>query len=122
MYGRSKLMNILFTRELARRLADTGVTANSLHPGFVATRFADNNTGLFPMMVKAAKRFALTPEQGARTIVYLASSPDVGCVTGRYFHECKEESPTSDAQNDADARQLWDVSLYMSGLGAAVVS
>ena len=118
MYGRSKLMNILFTRELARRLAGTGVTANSLHPGFVATRFADNNTGLFPFVVKTAKRFALTPEQGAQTIVYLASSPDVASVTGKYFHNCKEELPTSDAQNENDAKQLWDVSQYMSGFGA----
>jgi NAD(P)-dependent dehydrogenase (short-subunit alcohol dehydrogenase family) len=120
MYGRSKLMNILFTRELARRLAGTSVTANCLHPGFVATRFGDGSGGLFAFLINAAKRFALTPEQGAETIVYLASSPEVATTTGKYFFKCKEAIPTSQAQNDADARRLWDISAQLSGVGAEV--
>jgi NAD(P)-dependent dehydrogenase (short-subunit alcohol dehydrogenase family) len=116
MYGRSKLMNILFTRELARRLAGTGVTANCLHPGFVATRFGDESGGMIAFGMKVAKKFALTPEEGAKTIIYLASSPEVASVTGKYFHQCKEAIPTAEAQNDADARRLWDVSAELSGL------
>jgi NAD(P)-dependent dehydrogenase (short-subunit alcohol dehydrogenase family) len=116
MYGRSKLMNILFTRELARRLAGTGVTANCFHPGFVATRFGDASGGLSSFAIKAAKKFALTPEEGAQTLIYLASSPEVAGVTGKYFYKCQEATPTAEAQNDADARRLWDVSAELSGL------
>ena len=116
MYGRSKLMNILFTRELARRLAGSGVTANCLHPGFVATRFADASGGLISLVVKGAKKFALTPAEGAKTLIYLASSPEVDGVTGKYFEKCKEAMPTAEAQNDADARRLWEISLQLSGL------
>jgi NAD(P)-dependent dehydrogenase (short-subunit alcohol dehydrogenase family) len=116
MYGRSKLMNILFTRELARRLAGSGVTANCLHPGFVATRFADASGGLTSLVVKGAKKFALTPAEGAKTLIYLASSPEVDGITGKYFEKCKEATPTAEAQNDADARRLWEISLQLSGL------
>ncbi len=116
MYGRSKLMNILFTRELARRLAGTGVTANCFHPGFVATRFGDTNGGLPALGLKFAKTFALKPEEGAQTLIFLASSPDVASVTGAYFHKCKQVTPTAEAQNDADARRLWDISVQLSGL------
>ena len=77
IYGRSKLCNILFTRELARRLRDTGVTANCLHPGFVATRFADQSGGLISHLAWLAKFFAISPAEGAETIIYLASSLDV---------------------------------------------
>src|SRR6202046_271470 len=109
-YGRSKLCNILFTRELARRLAGTGVTANCLHPGFVNTRFGDENRGLVATLLGFAKNFALSPEQGAETIIYLASSPSVENVTGLYFHKSKPETPSAAAQNDADAKRLWDLS------------
>jgi NAD(P)-dependent dehydrogenase (short-subunit alcohol dehydrogenase family) len=116
MYGRSKLMNILFTRELARRLAGSGVTANCLHPGFVATRFADASGGLTSLVVKGAKKFALTPAEGAKTLIYLASSPEVDGVTGKYFEKCREAMPTAEAQNDADARRLWEISQQLSGV------
>ena len=116
MYGRSKLMNILFTRELARRLEGSGVTANCFHPGFVATRFGDANGGLPAVALKLAKTFALTPEEGAQTLIYLASSPEVASVSGAYFHKCCQATPTPQAQNDADARRLWDVSVQLSGL------
>jgi NAD(P)-dependent dehydrogenase (short-subunit alcohol dehydrogenase family) len=117
MYGRSKLMNILFTRELSRRLAGTGVTANCLHPGFVATRFGDASGGLMSLALRVAKKFALTPEEGANTIVYLASSPEVEGVSGKYFHKCKQVLPTAEAQSDADAQRLWDISAELSGVG-----
>jgi NAD(P)-dependent dehydrogenase (short-subunit alcohol dehydrogenase family) len=117
VYGRSKLCNILFTRELALRLKGTGVTANCLHPGFVATRFGDQSGGIISFAVRAAKNFALTPEQGAETIIYLASSPDVADVSGGYFYKSKIATPTKEAQNDADAKKLWDVSAKISGVG-----
>ena len=117
MYGRSKLMNILFTRELARRLAGTGVTANCLHPGFVATRFGDAGGGLMAQVIRVAKKFALTPQEGAQTILYLASSPEVAGLTGQYFYKSKPAVPTTEAQNDADARRLWEVSANLSGVG-----
>jgi NAD(P)-dependent dehydrogenase (short-subunit alcohol dehydrogenase family) len=107
VYARSKLMNILYTRELARKLAGTGVTANSLHPGVVSTRFGDQTGGLIGFGIGIAKRFALTPEQGAETLVYLASSPDVAGVTGEYFHRCRPVTPSREAQDDAKAQRLW---------------
>jgi NAD(P)-dependent dehydrogenase (short-subunit alcohol dehydrogenase family) len=116
VYGRSKLCNILFTRELARRLAGMGVTANCLHPGFVATRFGDESGGLMGFGIRVAKRFALTPEQGAETLVYLASSPEVATVTGQYFYKCRPATPTAAAQNDQDAKRLWMESARLAGL------
>ena len=108
VYGRSKLANILFTREMARRLAGTGVTANCLHPGFVASRFGDNNPGLMGLGIGIAKRlFAISPEKGAETIVYLASSPEVAQASGGYFAKCRAAVPSAEAQDDAAARRLW---------------
>lgn len=107
VYGRSKLCNILFTRELARQLAGTGVTANSWRPGFVATRFGDHAGRLISFGVGIAKRFALTPQQGAETLVYLASSPEVAGVTGEYFHKCKPAPPSREAQHPVLAERFW---------------
>jgi NAD(P)-dependent dehydrogenase (short-subunit alcohol dehydrogenase family) len=117
VYGRSKLMNILFTRELARRLAGTGVTANCLHPGFVGTRFGDESGGLMSWVIKLGKNFALTPEQGAETIIYLASSDDVAGKSGGYYDKKKLTAPSRAAQSDADAKRLWDVSAKIAGVG-----
>src|SRR5207247_2410320 len=89
VYGRSKLCNILYTRELARRLADTGVTANCLHPGLVATRFGDQSGGLLSNVVRVAEVSAISPEEGADAIVYLASSPEVANVSGRHFYKSR---------------------------------
>jgi NAD(P)-dependent dehydrogenase (short-subunit alcohol dehydrogenase family) len=117
VYGRSKLANILFTRELARRLAGTGVTANCLHPGFVATRFGDNNSGLFRLGLGFAKRFfALSPEAGAETIVYLAAAPEVADVTGGYFAKSRPATPTAAARDDTAARRLWEESARLANL------
>jgi NAD(P)-dependent dehydrogenase (short-subunit alcohol dehydrogenase family) len=118
VYGRSKLCNILFTRELARRLSGTGITANCLHPGFVATRFGSANGGLFAVALGLAKNFALSPEQGAQTIIYLASSPEVEGTSGLYFNKCKPETPTAAAQNDADASRLWEISAGLARFAA----
>src|ERR1035438_8267286 len=97
VYGRSKLCNILFTRELARRLAGTGVTANSLHslhPGFVATRFGDQGShGFVFWLFLFLKKFAISPEKGAETIIYLASSDVPAVVNGAYFYKCREATP-----------------------------
>jgi NAD(P)-dependent dehydrogenase (short-subunit alcohol dehydrogenase family) len=117
VYGRSKLCNILYTRELARRWAGTGVTANSLHPGFVATRFGDQSGGLFSYVVRAAKLFAATsPEKGAETLVYLASSPEVAAISGGYFYKCTLAQPTREAQDDAAARRLWSETERLAGI------
>jgi NAD(P)-dependent dehydrogenase (short-subunit alcohol dehydrogenase family) len=116
VYSRSKLCNILFNRELARRIAGGGVTANALHPGFVATRFGDNSGGLMRTVLKVAKPIgAISPEEGAKTIIYLASSPQVAGVSGDYFYECKPTTPTAEARNDDDARRLWEVSEQIAG-------
>jgi NAD(P)-dependent dehydrogenase (short-subunit alcohol dehydrogenase family) len=118
VYSRSKLCNILFNRELARRLAGSGVTANALHPGFVATRFGNDSGGIVRAVLKVAKPIgAISPEEGAQTIIYLASSPDVAAVSGEYFYECKPATPTAEARNDDDAKRLWDISQKIAGLG-----
>ncbi len=115
-YGRSKLANILFTRALARRLVGSGVTANCLHPGFVATRFGDASGGMVQVLTALAKRlFAITPEEGAKTIIHLASSPEVEGVSGQYFYRCKVTTPSIAAQDDASAERLWAVSEELAG-------
>jgi NAD(P)-dependent dehydrogenase (short-subunit alcohol dehydrogenase family) len=117
VYGRSKLCNILFTREVARRLAGTGVTANCLHPGFVATRFGDQTGGLISFSISIAKHFALSPLEGAETLVYLASSAEVASVTGEYFHKCRSVVGSEQAQDDDVARRLWQESARLARLG-----
>jgi NAD(P)-dependent dehydrogenase (short-subunit alcohol dehydrogenase family) len=118
-YSRSKLCNILFTRELARRLSGTGVTANCLHPGFVNSRFGDNNPGLVGFGTRIAKQiFAISPERGAETPVYLASSPDLEGKSGGYYEKCALTTPSREAQDDATARRLWDESARIAGLAS----
>lgn len=119
VYGRSKLCNILFNRELARRIEGSGVTANCLHPGFVATRFGDQSGGIFQVAVRIAKPIgAISPEEGARTVIYLASSPEVEGKSGGYYYKNRLATPTKEAQNDADAMRLWDVSAKLAGMDA----
>jgi NAD(P)-dependent dehydrogenase (short-subunit alcohol dehydrogenase family) len=113
-YGRSKLCNILFTRELARRLRGTGVTANCLHPGFVATRFGDQSGGLISSLIGLAKFFAIAPEKGAETIVYLTTSREVAEITGQYFYKCHLTTPARSAQDDRSALVLWQRSAALA--------
>jgi NAD(P)-dependent dehydrogenase (short-subunit alcohol dehydrogenase family) len=115
VYGRSKLANILFTRELARRLAGTGVTANCLHPGAVATRFGDSSGGMLRRLLPVLRLFFISPEQGADTIIYLASSPEVEKTTGEYFVKRKITAPSVAAQDDATAKNLWEASETLAG-------
>ena len=117
VYSKSKLCNILFNRALARRLKGSGVTANALHPGFVATRFGDNSGGLMRTVLKVAKPIgAISPEEGARTITYLASSPEVADTSGEYFYESKVATPSPEARNDEDAERLWEISEGIAAL------
>lgn len=111
-YNRSKLANLYFARELARRLGDADVTANSLHPGFVASRLArDGDGGLVGDVVMTLGRpFALSPKRGARTSIYLASSPEIADVTGQYFARCRLASTSRVGADDVAARRLWEVS------------
>ncbi len=116
-YRQSKLANILFTYELARRLAGTGVTANTLHPGFVASSFATNNGWFWDKIYRYLARFiAISPAAGARTSVYLASSPAVAGVTGQYFIKEKAASSSKASYDEATAKQLWQMSEALTGL------
>jgi NAD(P)-dependent dehydrogenase (short-subunit alcohol dehydrogenase family) len=121
VYGQSKLANILFTLELSRRFGDKGITANSLHPGTVRTGYGGDGDarGLLAFGIKIASPFFLSPAKGARTSVYLASSPEVDGVSGQYFVKCKPRSPRRWAQDSEAARQLWQVSEDLVGLAPA---
>src|SRR4030095_3796534 len=115
-YCQSKLANLLFTYELARRLAGTGVTANAVHPGFVATGFCRNNRGLVCLGVWLAQFTALTPEQGAETLIYLATSPEVAGVTGTYFVNKRSVESSAASYDQAAAQRLWQLSVELTGL------
>lgn len=115
-YGRSKLANLLFTYELARRLAGTGVTVNAAHPGAVATGFAKGNAGLWGMLFGIFRPLMRTPAEGAQTSIYLASAPEIAHVTGMYFAD-QRPAHSSPASHDRQAQQrLWQVSAHMTGL------
>jgi NAD(P)-dependent dehydrogenase (short-subunit alcohol dehydrogenase family) len=118
VYGQSKLANILFSNELARRLEGTGMTSNCLHPGTVRTGYGRDGdaAGLLALGVVVAGPLFLPPAKGARTSVYLASSPDVADVTGRYFVKCRPRQPRTWALDPDAARRLWTVSEELTGL------
>jgi len=111
-YSNSKLENVLFTRELARRLADTGVTANALHPGAVATNIFRRLPTPIEWLIKA---FTLSPEKGAETSIYLATSPEIEGISGKYFDKKREARISAIAQDDELARRLWDESVKLTG-------
>jgi NAD(P)-dependent dehydrogenase (short-subunit alcohol dehydrogenase family) len=113
MYSRTKLANLLFTRELARRTAGAGVAANAMHPGVVATELLLNG---FPPL-RLFRRFLRTPEHGARTAVWLASSPEAAELTGKYVIDERPRDPSPAARSGEDARRLWRWSQEMTGLG-----
>lgn len=115
-YGRSKLANILFTRALARRLEGSGVTANCLHPGFVATGLGQRDNGLFGQIVRLVMLFAGRPEAGAQTIVHLASAAELAGISGCYFYACRMHQPAAEALDEASAARLWEESARIAGL------
>jgi NAD(P)-dependent dehydrogenase (short-subunit alcohol dehydrogenase family) len=112
VYARSKLANVLFTRELARRLDGCGVTTNALHPGVVATRFAADGDARGPVawFFRFARPFLRTPMDGAATSIHCATAPELEGVTGRYFANRAERAPSRAALDDDAARRLWDAS------------
>jgi retinol dehydrogenase 12 len=118
VYCATKLANVLFTREYARRFADTKITANAVHPGFVGSNFArEGDMGfLIGLGMLAVRPFAITSAVGAHTSVYLASSPDVDGISGQYFYKCEVVKPSNAALDDAAAARLWEVSAEMTGL------
>jgi NAD(P)-dependent dehydrogenase (short-subunit alcohol dehydrogenase family) len=109
-YRETKLANILFTAELARRLQGTGVTANCFHPGFVATGFNRNNQVLMRWAMRVGQLFARPPERGAETLVWLADSPEVANVSGLYFVDKLPRQPSRAARAEQSAQRLWQVS------------
>jgi NAD(P)-dependent dehydrogenase (short-subunit alcohol dehydrogenase family) len=110
-YSQSKLANVLFTYALARRLQGTAMTANALHPGAVATGFGQNNQGLLSkLMFGAIQMFAMPVTQGAQTSIYLASSPAVAGVTGRYFSKSRAVASSPASQDEQAQERLWELS------------
>ena len=121
-YSQSKLANVLFTYALARRLEGSGVTANALHPGVVRTGFGKNNGGIvgpiFALAQTIARPIFISPEQGAMTTIYLASSPEVEGVTGKYFAKCKEVPSNAVSYDVPTQERLWEMSESMVGAHA----
>jgi NAD(P)-dependent dehydrogenase (short-subunit alcohol dehydrogenase family) len=117
-YGLSKLANILFTRELAKRIEGTQVTATCLHPGFVRTNFGRNNevSPWFKGVFRLISRFARSPEKGPETLIYLAASPDVQGASGGYYFDCELTPPSRAAQDGAAAERLWQISERLVGI------
>lgn len=117
-YAKSKLANVLFTNELARRLSGSGVTASSLHPGVVASRFGLPREGQRgdPSSARFLSAHGISPEEGAETIVYLASSTEAAEASGQYFHLSRVLAPSKEAQDRAVAKKLWEESERLAGI------
>ena len=116
IYGRSKLGNILFTRELAERLRSHDVTVNALHPGAVSTGLGAQNYAWSKALLALLRPFFRSPEQGAATSLYVATAEELNGITGKYFADCKQANPKPWALDDAAARRLWALSEEMTGL------
>jgi len=116
VYGQSKTANLLFTQELARRISGTGVTANALHPGGIRSNLGRSEGRIPEAVRKLVGLFLKSPEEGARTSLYLACSPEVEGVSGRYFAKCRERTPTAHASDPELARRLWERSEELTGL------
>ena len=118
-YGASKLANMLFTFEAARRWQPDGITVNCLHPGFVATRIGRDGDGgrLGEIATTLLRPFAKSPERGARTSVFLATAAEPAGVTGKYFVNAKPKQPMATALDETAAARLWEVSSQLVGLG-----
>jgi NAD(P)-dependent dehydrogenase (short-subunit alcohol dehydrogenase family) len=115
-YGQAKLANIMFTYELARRLEGTGVTANCVHPGAVRTHFGNEATGLLHIGLVVVRPFELSPNRGAQTPIYLASSPEVANLSGKYFVRRRPRSSSPASYDHEAARRLWEMSAKLTGL------
>jgi NAD(P)-dependent dehydrogenase (short-subunit alcohol dehydrogenase family) len=115
-YAQSKLANILFTYELARRLEGTGVIANTLHPGLVATNFGANNGWVGRLFRLAMNPISVSPTTGAQTMIYLATSPQVEGITGKYFDGDRPFRSSRASYNETTARRLWEISEELTGL------
>lgn len=113
-YSASKLANILFTYQLDEILSGTQVTANALHPGFVSTGFAKNNSGLIKLGMGITSLFARKPEKGAETSIFLASSPEVEGVSGKYFSDCREIKSSTSSYDKLTQKGLWEKSLELT--------
>jgi NAD(P)-dependent dehydrogenase (short-subunit alcohol dehydrogenase family) len=118
VYGQSKLANILFTYELARRIEGSGVTVNCCHPGAVATRLGQNNGRIATLLTRVLAPFFRTPDQGAATSIYLASSPAVDGVSGKYFSNSRVARSSRVSQDPAVALRLWEESARLTGVAA----
>jgi NAD(P)-dependent dehydrogenase (short-subunit alcohol dehydrogenase family) len=116
VYGQSKAANILFTQELARRLTGTGVTVNCLHPGGIRSNLGRGNGPILDALHRFVSLFLKSPEQGARTSLHLASSPEVEGISGRYWKDCREHAPSAHARDPELARRLWEKSEELTGL------
>ena len=115
-YQQSKLANVLFTYELARRLEGTGVTANCLHPGVVRTGFGKDQGGLFNLAVRIGSPLMMSPEKAAKAVIYLATSPELSGVTGKHFSKRKEEASSKESYDQASALRLWQTSAELTNL------
>ena len=117
-YGQSKLGMILFTHELSKRLAGTGVTVNSVHPGVVRTNFAKNNGGLVALGFRLIGVFFISPSASAKRVLYVATSPGLDNVSGKYFSKMREEKSSKESYDDMAAERLWQISERLTGLSA----
>lgn len=120
-YGLSKLCNIMFTYELAKRTADTSITANALHPGVVRSRLTSEASWFMYLLFAVGKPFMKSPKKGAETSIYLATSSEVKDISGRYFKDKKEIQPADIAYNDELTEKLWQVSAELTGLSSEEV-
>jgi retinol dehydrogenase-14 len=119
VYSQTKLANILFTYELARRLHGSNVTANTLHPGFVASNFGKGDGGVWKAIFTLARPVMINVERGAKTSIYLASSPEVEGISGNYFVKCKPARSSRQSYDEAAQRQLWTISEQLTALATA---
>jgi len=117
-YSQSKLANVLFTYQLAKRLEGTGITVNCLHPGVVRTGFGKDVTGLMSILVRVGSPFMMSPEKSARAAIYLATSLELEGVTGKHFSRGREERSSTESYDAASAERLWNVSAKLTRLDA----
>lgn len=114
-YSQSKLAQVLFTHELAEKLVGTGVTVNAVHPGVVRTNWGDEG-GPMSIAIRLGRPFMLSPDKGAETPLYVATSPEVADISGKFFAKKKEKESSEESYNKAESKQLWEISAKLSGI------